>query len=101
VLMAASGSEDEYVQRADDFAPFDVIVVDGIHRPACLNHAPSMLSPAGIIILDDAQRAEYLLSREQLTTKGFRAIEFWGPQPVSKHEGCTTVFYRPGNALLI
>jgi hypothetical protein len=101
VLMAVSGAEDEYVRRADDFAPFDIIVVDGVYRPACLGHAPSMLSSGGVIILDDAQRAEYVTARQQLKLRGFKSIDFWGPQPVSKHEGCTTVFYRADNVLLI
>jgi hypothetical protein len=101
IVMVDSASEEGYVSAARNAAPFDVIVVDGIFRPACLEAAPSLLASRGIIILDDAQRLEYGAAIEALLRQGFRCIPFWGPQPISKHEGCTSIFYRSDNILSI
>jgi hypothetical protein len=101
ILMASTASEEAYVSAALDRAPFDIIIVDGIHRSACLARASSMLTQQGVIILDDSQRSEYAAAAQALIDEGFRCLPFWGPQPISKHEGCTSIYYRPGNALAI
>jgi hypothetical protein len=52
-----------------------------------------------VIVLDDAQREGYTPGIELLRTLGFRAIELHGPQPVSKHAGCTAILYRDDNVM--
>lgn len=101
ILRADDGDARGYVDPPGlaGAAPFDVIVVDGIFRPDCLAACTRRLSDRGIVIVDDAQRPEYEKAIGALLAEGFRAIPFHGPQPVSKHPGCTLVLYRDGNVL--
>jgi hypothetical protein len=92
-------SADAYVKATMGTGPYDVVIVDGLYRNDCLVLAPALLTTAGVIVLDDAQRAEYRPGIDALRALGFRMLEFHGPQPVSKHPGCTAIFYRPHNVL--
>ncbi|MEM8757173.1 MAG: class I SAM-dependent methyltransferase [Planctomycetota bacterium] len=60
----------EYIHAADDRDPFDVILVDGVARDACLEHARSLLKPGGTIVLHDAQRPWYDRGKQTLTAHG-------------------------------
>jgi|JI6StandDraft_1071083.scaffolds.fasta_scaffold44369_2 predicted O-methyltransferase YrrM len=53
-------SFESYIDAADDAAPFDLILIDGRSRVACLEKARTLLSPQGVAILHDANRDEYL-----------------------------------------
>jgi hypothetical protein len=68
----------------DDF--FDVILVDGRARCACLEHAQSKLKPGGLLILDDSARSIYQYA--------MAAIEW----PVMHLEGCIP-FYKHGHTV--
>lgn len=58
---------DNYVAAIDDFeGQFDLIVIDGRARQACLSKAVSRLSPGGRILLDDFKRARYREAARQL-----------------------------------
>lgn len=96
-----NSSPEEYISPAFGAGPYDVVIVDGIFRRECLGAALDLVTDAGVIILDDAQRPEYQPSILNVRSKGFRSIEFHGPQPVSKHLGCTEIFYRDRNVLNI
>lgn len=98
---AMGTSPEAYIAPALGGGPYDVVIVDGIYRDECLDVALELVTDAGIIILDDAQRAEYRQSILKVLSRGYRSIEFHGPQPVSKHMGCTAVFYRDLNVLHI
>lgn len=39
---------------------FDVVMVDGRSRPACLKHAAPKLKKGGLLVLDNADRAYYI-----------------------------------------
>jgi SAM-dependent methyltransferase len=80
----------DYV-RAIDAVPgqFDVIVVDGRARAACLEHARSRLAPGGILVFDDPHRARY---RPAIAASGLEVTELRGLKP------CLP--YRDGTALL-
>ncbi len=99
VLLAGSDTADAYLKPALDTGPYDLIIVDGIFRNECLSAAARLAAPNGVIVLDDAQRKEYRPGIAELRALGFRMIELHGPQPVSKHPGCTTIFYRRDNVL--
>lgn len=92
-------SADAYVRPVLGSGPYDVIIVDGLYRNECLAAAPDLLSAAGVIVLDDAQRKEYGPGVAALRALGFRVLELHGPQPVSKHPGCTAILYRSDNVL--
>ena len=88
-----------YVAPVEGQERFDVVIVDGIHRNECLLAARDLVVPDGIVILDDAQRPEYASGVDALRAAGFRILPLHGPQPVSKHAGCTAILYRPDNVL--
>jgi hypothetical protein len=99
LLRADGGDADAYVGAARGLGMFDLVIVDGLYRNECLAAAPALLSDRGAIVLDDAQREEYRPGVDALRALGFRVLELHGPQPVSKHPGCTAFLYRDGNAL--
>lgn len=76
---------------------FDVLVVDGRDRVNCIKQSLPVLSPSGIVILDDSQRKEYREGIEFLLDRGFRALHFEGLKPTGFGTVRTTVFYRDGN----
>lgn len=49
-----------YVSEIDrERGHFDLIIIDGRARSACLAHAPSRLAPDGIILFDNSNRGRY------------------------------------------
>lgn len=47
----------ETIRRCD--GPFDLIVIDGRARPACLTEAAGHLAPGGMIVFDNSHRGHY------------------------------------------
>lgn len=99
VVQTNAADATSYIAPARDLGVFDVVIVDGLFRNECLLVACDLVSANGVIVLDDAQRAEYASAAKAMRAKGFRWLPFHGPQPVSKHAGCTAVLYRPENVL--
>ena len=99
-LHRVNGATTEsYLAPTHGMERFDVVIIDGIHRNACLLATPALLSANGFAILDDAHRPEYKSGVDALRAQGYRILPLHGPQPVSKHAGCTAILYRPDNAL--
>ncbi len=83
--------------RAIDIYPndyFDLVVIDGRARPACIKHAVPKIKRGGILVLDNSDRYYYLKN-----TKSF--LEGW-PEKTYKgtvrgllHKEQTTIFYKP------
>lgn len=90
---------DDYVQVADRFEPgsFDLVIVDGRKRVRCAEHARRLLSPRGVMILDDAQRTYYAPAYTALRAANFSVLELYGLAPGEHEHKLTTLFYRPGN----
>jgi precorrin-6B methylase 2 len=99
VSQVSGDRVETYVLPVLGSGPYDVVIVDGLHRSECLAAAPELLTKAGVIVLDDAQREEYGPSVHLLRALGFRVLELHGPQPVSKHPGCTAILYRDNNVM--
>jgi hypothetical protein len=78
---------------------FDVIVVDGSERVACLKQAPAALTDRGVIILDDSHYGPHIEGIDFLLGQGFRKFDFEGLKPNSIRAYRTTVFYRSDNCL--
>lgn len=78
---------------------FDIVVIDGRDRISCLQQAVSALNPAGIILLDDSARSDYLAQLQALAAQGFRQLTFSGPKPSSNHVRSTTLLYKDKNCL--
>jgi len=53
----------------DEPGEFDLIVIDGRARPACLAHAVKKLAPDGVILFDNSGRRRY---RQALTKSGLQ-----------------------------
>jgi hypothetical protein len=89
-----------YIQAVDNLLVAPALVsVDGRDRVACVGAAEACLAPAGVIVLDDAERAEYDPAWEVLRTKGYKRLDFWGFAPGQTTRKCTSVFYRGNNVL--
>ena len=54
------------------FDKYDLIMVDGLQRPRCLEQSKDMLTDIGYIILHDAEREEY-----QESINSFEFIKFY------------------------
>jgi hypothetical protein len=79
--------------------PFDIVVIDGAERVACVAPAMSSLTAAGVIVFDNSERPEYEEGYRQLGAGGFRRLEFVGMAPLIDYEIETSIFYRTGNCL--
>jgi uncharacterized membrane protein YbhN (UPF0104 family) len=56
----------DYVAAIDDVpGDFDLIVVDGRARAACLDRALTRVTPGGIVVLDNVERARYRAALER------------------------------------
>lgn len=99
VLVRAVGS-DAYVRAALECVPPPaLVVVDGRDRLRCIEAVVPALATDAVLVLDDAERADYAPATSRLRAAGFRAVEFWGLPPGGVRNKCTTVFYRANNVL--
>lgn len=74
---------------------FDVIVIDGRARGACLRHAIEKLSAGGIVVFDNSKRKRY---QEAMGTCGLQAQIHRGLTPSLPYSEETTVLKRrPGH----
>jgi hypothetical protein len=81
-----------YVGSVDDVdGEFDVIVIDGRARSACLRRAVPRLAPDGVVVFDNSNRSRY---HEALLTSGLRARRYRGATPGLPYWSETTLL-RP------
>jgi hypothetical protein len=76
-----------------------LVAVDGRERVACVQAAIPYLAADGVLVLDDAERAEYRAAHDALRQASFKIVEFWGIAPGEVRAKCTAVFYRTDNVL--
>jgi hypothetical protein len=82
------------MERLDKLgARFDAVVVDGVEpRTAYLLPAAQLLSTTGVLVFDNADRAEY---RDALSEwSGFNRLDFFGLGPQNRYAWGTSVFSR-------
>lgn len=79
--------------------PWNVIVIDGILRNACVRAALPHLAPDGVLVVDNSDYPELRPGLERLRAEGFRQIPFQGLAPVQSALSETSIFYRPDNCL--
>ena len=84
-----------YVSQIDSFpgGHFDVILIDGRARPACIQHSVDKVRPGGLLVLDNADRS-YYTARTQPCLGNFTRHEFRGPVPGITFMGQTDVYVR-------
>ncbi len=88
----------EYVHAIDEVSgDFDLVVVDGRARIACVQMAMGRLKPGGLILLDDSWRREY---REGLARLPLQAHHLPGAAPCLPYPSVTALLTadsaRPG-----
>lgn len=98
-LFFDESSEDYATAAARRGEPFDILVIDGRQRVASCAASLPLLSDAGVVIWDNAERPRYAEGFAMLEAGGFRRLNFWGMGPLNTYEWLTSVFYRPGNIL--
>lgn len=99
ILVAPSDAEAYRRSVGEQGRGFDVVVVDGEDRSSCTIEAGKHLTPRGVIIVDDSQRAPTHAGIERLCRSGFRRLDFEGLKPGSISGYRTTILYRDGNCL--
>jgi predicted O-methyltransferase YrrM len=89
------GSFENYVKAIDDFpdASFDVVMVDGRARIACLERSIGKVRPGGVLVLDDSSRDRYQEAGSML--RSWQKHEFQGVRPTSVWTGTTSCWIRP------
>lgn len=82
-----------YVAAIDDIeGDFDLVVVDGRARQACLDRARPRLAADGIIVFDNSGRRRY---REAISASGLVEQRFFGLTPTLPYPECTSLLRRP------
>jgi len=69
----------------------DLIVIDGHYRNYFLELC-SEANPNSIVVLDNAERMEYLPGIDKMIEAGWKKIDFAGLGPVNPYEWTTTIF---------
>lgn len=82
-----------YASSIDDFSRlFDVIIIDGRARVACLQHALAKCHPNGFIVFDNSNRERY---QQALKQRGRLRIERYpGRVPGSPFKSETAIIYK-------
>jgi hypothetical protein len=99
--MSSETSADRTIYFADteeDYATaierpgsgFDIVVIDGTFRTACVDPALAHLRPGGFIILDNAERD--VEAAQLLRQRGLFPVDFNGFGPVNDYTWTTTLF---------
>lgn len=78
---------------------FDIVLIDGRQRVACVKNAVEKLTARGVVVLDDAEREKYAEVFVFMKSKGFRYIPFSGIAIGAIHDKNTVVFYKDQNCL--
>ena len=87
-----------YVTAIDQFpdADFDLVVVDGRARPACLRRALAKVKPDGFVLLDNAERKHYAPTKALLDPARWEFHDFTGPGPYCRQFWQTHAWRRKG-----
>jgi SAM-dependent methyltransferase len=85
-----------YVEVIDTFPDnhFDVVLIDGRSRPACLVHAYPKLKPGGLLVLDNSDRDYYLTFTGDLLAKMETIVDEFGPGPYNREFTKTSIWKK-------
>jgi hypothetical protein len=78
--------------EAEPEARYDLIVIDGRARGACLHHAVPRLAPGGMIVFDNSARTRY---RRAIAASGLDAEILRGLTPSLPYPDETTLLTKP------
>lgn len=93
-IRAIPDSQD-YITAIDEFADdsFDVVIVDGLHRPECLRQGAPKVKPGGLLILDDTDMRKNAHARKT-ALPDWKKVSYTGFK-ATKDVRETTFFRRP------
>jgi len=82
-----------YASQIDEFPSnyFDVVLIDGRSRPACIKHSAIKVKKHGLLILDNSDR-DYYLSKTSQYLSSFTRMDFRGIVPSMPMHSTTTIF---------
>jgi hypothetical protein len=83
---------ERYLAAVDEEEAWDLVVIDGRHRTACLARALARLPPDGLVLLDNSDRSRYAEAIRSVRRPDVRRIDFFGLSPGVAHLSCTSVF---------
>jgi hypothetical protein len=91
---SAPGSFEDYVRACEGFADetFDLVLVDGKTRSACLRQVASKVRLGGLLALDDSERP--LFRDDVLSLAAWPSTTFEGLRPGSPSQSRTTFWKR-------
>ena len=91
-------SFEQYVTQIDSFPDqyFDMVVVDGRARPACIVHGASKVKSGGLLVLDNADR-DYYLEKTRHLVRHFTKYEFSGVIPGEFFYSQTNIYEQPSS----
>jgi hypothetical protein len=93
--LADAPDGDRYVDAIDEIqGRFDLVVVDGRARNACLVRAAERTADDGAIVLDNSERPEFRRGLEEMRRRGFARLDLVGPVPGATNVGTTSVFLK-------
>lgn len=85
-----------YVDAIDDLpGDFDLVVIDGRAREACLARAVSRLAPGGVIVFDNVDRRRYVDAIETVSDR-FAVTMTRGLTPALPYPTRTALLHSPG-----
>jgi hypothetical protein len=84
-----------YATQIDAFPDryFDIVLVDGRARPACLWHSADKVRVGGLLILDNAD-VDYYLAQTAPRLTGYAKLEFHGAGPINLSFWQTNIYVR-------
>jgi hypothetical protein len=94
---SANQNYERYVRKISDYPEnhFDIVVVDGRARPACIMAGKTRVKPGGYLVIDNTEREYYLINTlPVLESEGWIKHDFVGPVPYLRHFCKTTIFQR-------
>lgn len=85
---------EKYVRAIDEFpdSHFDLVLIDGRSRPACIARALAKIKRGGFLALDDSQRLWY--QKAAALPAGWKRRVFRGPKPGAPDFSETTVWQK-------
>lgn len=83
-----------YLAAFGERQTWDLAVIDGLHRAACLSRSVTQLSDRSLVLLDDSDRPLYADAIRAIHRQGVSRTDFFGFSPGVAHLRCTSFFSR-------
>ena len=70
------------------------MVVDGSHRPECVNALLRVADDETLIIFDNTDTPKFLPAVQTLKEAGWRRLDFYGLIPCYTYKNCTSIYLK-------